>query len=306
MTASLKKSFTSAIAIIKLILPILFAIEILKYYQLIEPLSILLSPILELLELPNEFAIIWIVGIFTGIYGAIATFFYIATNPESYTIAQVSILSVLILVVHALPIEAKISQYLGVNYWKIIFFRFAVAIIYALIVKYLTDFFGLLQEKVHLTTIITTQQDTSIFSIITGPIITCIEIGVIIVVLYMIIDFLKKINVIRYIELILKPITYILKIDNRLSNSLLIGMVLGLSYGGAILIEDLKNLKKVSNKEKNKVVYLLNILHSLIEDTILVLLIGANIFVVLLGRIVFSILIMLLINVYHNKIKRIT
>ena len=306
MTASLKKSFTSAIAIIKLILPILFAIEILKYYQLIEPLSILLSPILELLELPNEFAIIWIVGIFTGIYGAIATFFYIATNPESYTIAQVSILSVLILVVHALPIEAKISQYLGVNYWKIIFFRFAVAIIYALIVKYLTDFFGLLQEKVHLTTIITTQQDSSIFSIITGPIITCIEIGVIIVVLYMIIDFLKKVNVIRYIELILKPITYILKIDNRLSNSLLIGMVLGLSYGGAILIEDLKNLKKVSNKEKNKVVYLLNILHSLIEDTILVLLIGANIFVVLLGRIVFSILIMLLINIYHNKIKRIT
>ena len=303
MIVALKESFSAAASIVKLIFPVLFSLEILKYFQLIEPLSILFSPIMELLELPNEFSIIWVIGLFTGVYGAVASFFYIITNPESYSIAEVSILSALILIAHALPVEAKVSQYLGVGYWKTIFFRFFLSIIFALLIKCFIDFFGLLQDKIYLTTSIIGQQETSVISIIVNPIIICIKISLIIILLHLIIEFLKKIKVIYYLEIALKPIATILKIDDRLSSSVLIGIVLGISYGGSLLIKDMKNLKKVSNNEKKKAIYLLNILHSLIEDTILVLLIGANIFIVLFGRILFSIFIMILIDVYYYKFK---
>lgn len=150
MTSLLKESFTSAISIIKLIFPVLLALEILKYFQLIELLSVLLSPILSLLELPNKFSIIWIVGLLTGVYGAVASFFYIIIEPQNYTVAQISILASLILVSHALLIEAKVSQHLGVGYWKTIFFRFSLSILFGLLIKFSIDFFGLLQDKLHL------------------------------------------------------------------------------------------------------------------------------------------------------------
>ncbi len=298
---AMKESLISALSIIKLILPVLFVLEILKYFQLIEPLAILLSPVIELLGLPGEFSIIWIIGIFTGVYGSIVSFFYIINNPENYTIAQVSTLSALILIAHALPVEAKISQLLGIGYWKIIFFRLFLSVIFALLVKFFLDYFDLLQDSLNPVTQIIEQQETSIISIFVAPVIACIKIGIIIVTLHLMIHLLKKIRVIYYMEIALKPVAYVLRIDTRLSNSLLIGIILGVSYGGSLLMKDIEKLQEVSGNEKRKAIYLLNILHSLIEDTILILLIGADIFVVLSGRILFSIFIILLIDVYYKK-----
>ena len=302
MISSIKNSFIPAIAIIKLIFPVLIILEILKYFQLIEPLSVLLSPILSLLELPNEFSIIWIVGLLTGVYGAIASFFYIIAEPQNYTVAEVSMLASLILIAHAVPIEAKISQYLGLSYFKTIFFRFFLSILFALLIKFSVDFFGLLQDKLDLISMVKIeQQEVSIQSIIFNPILICLEIGIIIIFLNLAVDFLKKIKVIYYIEIALKPIANFLKIDNRLTNSLLIGILLGLSYGSSLLMKDFKNLKNIPTTEKNKVIYFLNLSHALIEDTILVLFIGANIFVVLVARVLFSIFVILLIDLYYKK-----
>ncbi len=44
--------------------------------------------------------------------------------------------------------------------------------------------------------------------------------------------------------------------------------------------------------------YFLNLMHSIIEDTVLVLLIGANIFIVVIGRLLFSISVLLMLNLY--------
>jgi hypothetical protein len=47
-----------------------------------------------------------------------------------------------------------------------------------------------------------------------------------------------------------------------------------------------------------KSIYFLNLMHSIIEDTALVLLIGANIFIVVIGRLLFSISVLLMLNFY--------
>lgn len=244
-TTIIKESIDSAISIIKIILPILYILQILKYFELIEPLSILLLPIMELLELPDEFAIVWIVGLLSSEYGAIVTFFYIINDPSNYTIAEVTTLSALILIAHALPIESKVSKLLGVGFLKTIFFRLFCAILFAFLVKSGLDYFNLLQDKIYLTEQIH-ENKTTLFWLFVNPIITCLQIGFIIVSLHILIYYLKKINVIHYFEIALKPLAYILQIDSRLSSSLLIGMLLGISYGGALLLKDFKSLPDVS------------------------------------------------------------
>jgi len=46
----IKESIASALSIVKIILP--------KYFELIKPLLMLLLPVMELLELPDEFTIV--------------------------------------------------------------------------------------------------------------------------------------------------------------------------------------------------------------------------------------------------------
>jgi hypothetical protein len=90
---------------------------------------------------------------------------------------------------------------------------------------------------------------------------------------------LKKWGVIVYLEKSLSPITRILKINKDISFSLLIGVLLGISYGGALLKKDFQEKSNISKEDKKKSIYFLNLMHSIIEDTALVLLIGANIFI---------------------------
>ena len=251
-----------------------------------------------MLELPKEFGVVWVVGLLTGVYGGIASFFSIIEYPENFTVAQVTILSILMLIAHALPTEAKITKFLGVNYWYAIIFRFTLSIIFAFLLSVAFSSLGLLQEKIHVVDKIAFQHTNSYLEVITTPITISAKVGLIIIILHILIEFLKKIKIIYYLELMLSPITYILKFNNKLSSSLLVGLLLGISYGGALLMKDFDEIKSVNFRGKKKVIYFLNLVHSLVEDTILVLLINANLFVVLIGRILFSILILMLLNIY--------
>ena len=291
----------SAFSIIKVILPVLVLVEILKYYDLIKNITVLVTPLLSLLNLPSEFGIVWVVSLFTGVYGGIASFLSIIDNVENYSVAEVTTLSSLILIAHALPIESKISKLLGVSYWKSMIFRFISSIVFSFFVNIFLTGFHLLQQNVNLAMPNIAIEEVHLINIIINPLITSFKIGIIIILLYFFIEVLKKINVIIILERALKPLTYLLNIDERLSSSLVIGVLLGISYGGALLQNDFKDLKDVKDSDKKSTVYFINLLHSLIEDTMLVLLIGANFFIVFFGRIIFSVVVLLCLNSYSSS-----
>ncbi|CAB5495262.1 hypothetical protein [uncultured Gammaproteobacteria bacterium] len=291
------QDYYSAIGIIKIILPFLIIIEILKYFNLIIEISIVVYPLTSLLNLPVEFGMVLLLGLLTGVYGGVSSFFLLI-NPETVTTAEVTTLASFILISHALPIEAKISSYLGVEYWKIILFRIISAIIFSSLLTSIFSFFNLFQEKISVINIITVMGENSIQNILIGPFILCLEIGVIIILLHRLVFILKKWGVIVYLEKSLSPITRILKINKDISFSLLIGVLLGISYGGALLKKDFQEKSNISKEDKKKSIYFLNLMHSIIEDTVLVLLIGANIFIVVIGRLLFSISVLLMLNLY--------
>lgn len=291
----------SAFSIIKVILPVLIFVEILKYYDLIKNITVLVTPLLSLLNLPSEFGIVWVVSLFTGVYGGVASFLSIIDNVENYSVAEVTTLSSLILIAHALPIESKISKLLGVSYWKSMVFRFVSSIFFSFFVNIFLTGFHLLQQNVNLAMPNIAIEESHLINIIINPLTTSFKIGVIIILLYFFIEILKKINVISILERALKPLTYLLNIDERLSSSLVIGVLLGISYGGALLQNDFKDLKDVKDSDKKSTVYFINLLHSLIEDTMLVLLIGANFFIVFFGRIIFSVVVLLCLNSYSSS-----
>ena len=100
--------------------------------------------------------------------------------------------------------------------------------------------------------------------------------------------------------ILLRPFLRLLGISKDATNLTIIGITLGLSFGGGLLINEAKK-GHISARDVFTAIMLLNLLHSLIEDTLLIMLIGADFYTIFWGRLVFSVLVIALIS---NVIKR--
>jgi len=85
---------------------------------------------------------------------------------------------------------------------------------------------------------------------------------------------------------------------------LIVGMFLGLSYGGALLVQSTKDAK-YSKRDVFLVLVFISLFHSVIDDTIAVYLIGADLFPILFLRLVFTVIVVKLVTIsmpnFHNR-----
>ena len=106
------------------------------------------------------------------------------------------------------------------------------------------------------------------------------------------INILKFIGLWQFIINILKiPLSY-LGMSEKVANIILIGLTLGISFGGGFLIEESKK-NNISKKDILLSLSFLSLCHSIIEDTILILLLGSHISGILFFRIIYTIVIIL-------------
>jgi len=105
---------------------------------------------------------------------------------------------------------------------------------------------------------------------------------------------LKVTGILEKLNNFLKPGLKIFGMSKNAAILPLIGMTLGLAYGGGVIVKEAKT-KLISKKDTFLSLSFLNLSHSLIEDTFLTLAIGASIFGILFGRVIFTIFVMLII-----------
>ena len=69
----------------------------------------------------------------------------------------------------------------------------------------------------------------------------------------------------------------------------MVGVTLGLGFGGGLLIKEVAT-GQIPRKDLFGVLCFINLLHSIFEDTSVVMLLGPNLFIVLIGRTIYSML----------------
>lgn len=124
---------------------------------------------------------------------------------------------------------------------------------------------------------------------------------VVIAALITFLRLLKWLGIEKLMAIVLKPILSILGISRDATNLTIIGITLGLSFGGGLLINEAKR-GHISPRDIFVSMMLLSLLHSLIEDTLLILLIGANFTTIFWGRIVFSLLVVSLLVLVIKRV----
>tara|TARA_B100000886_G_C20399050_1_gene481736 strand:+ start:547 stop:1470 length:924 start_codon:yes stop_codon:yes gene_type:complete len=286
------------IPLYKILIPFVFIIKFFEISGVIEFLAKLLEPFMVVVGLTPELGLVLVTAILVNMYAAIVLFINLIPVLD-INVAQVTILTTMILVCHNLPIESAVCKAAGVSFTYTILLRFFSAFLLGYILKLIYFNFELLTEPFE--TLITLEPlPTEFWSWLYYQFINLIYIFFIVVIMVIILEILKKIGIKKLFELIFIPPLRLFGIQKEAMNIIIVGMTIGIQYGGGMLIKDVKS-GKIDKQSVFLSVSLLNLLHAVIEDTILMALIGGHISGILFARIIFSLIISYLIFMIYKK-----
>lgn len=283
MKETFKKALESSWIIIKLVIPIYIIADILYYYNTLSYISFLIEPFTSILGLPPEASLAIISGIFLNLYAAVAF-----AAPLDMDIQQWSILAIFLGVCHSLVVESVIIKKLGIS----IIYSYCLRFFGGFIIAYTTTYI----PKEFFNSTISTQLfhkenynsiGELLYNSLYNASILTIKIIILITLLVFIMDFIKNMNFIK-------------KSNKNISKgfSIIVGVFLGITYGAGILINEAKSLKK---SDLFFIATFLMICHSIIEDTLLFVIFGADFTMVILIRTIWAIILAYLFTIIYKK-----
>ncbi|MCK5813287.1 MAG: hypothetical protein KAH03_03475 [Cocleimonas sp.] len=270
----------------KIMIPIIISVKILEELGGIKYIAYALSPLMQFVGLPDSMGLVWATTLITNIYGGMIVFISIAAQ-EPLTIAQVTVLSGMMLLAHNLPVEVRIAQKTGVRVGFNLLLRIGGALLFGFLLHSIYNAGGWLQETNVLLWKPAIIADNSLSAWIWLQLQTLLQVFIIIAILVTFLKLLKSTGFERILIFLLNPILRLLGLGEKTASITIIGMNLGLTYGGGLLIAEAKK-GELSQREIFGAISLIAICHALIEDTLLVMLLGADISGALYLRLVFA------------------
>ncbi|MBS0306225.1 MAG: hypothetical protein JSR43_12730 [Proteobacteria bacterium] len=272
--------------LMKVMLPVMVAVRLAEHWGWIEALGHAVAPAMAWLALPPEAGLVWITGAAVGIYGAIAAMIGLAPQLE-LSAGQLSALAAMLLFAHSLPIEQSIVRRAGASWWATGALRIAVALGYGGAVAWASRLSGVLAEPVSLAWMGAGAPSGGEHGLVDWLQATALSLAVtfaILVALLVLLDVLERAGLTRRITTLLTPLLRVSGLDARAAPVTTVGVLLGLTYGGVLVIEEAEK-QHFSARTRFLALAWLSLSHALIEDTLLLVALGANVWIVLVGRV---------------------
>jgi hypothetical protein len=283
------QSISTSIKIFKIMIPVSILVKILQETGLIVYIGKALAPLMSVMGLPGEMGLVWTSAMLGNIYAGIITYFSIGI---ALTSAQITVLATIILIAHTFPVELAITHKAGAKAGVVFLFRFLLGFLAGVILFQTYHILNVYQEiPTGIEKIVSTSNNATWIGWALGElknyaIVFCYITGLIIIM-----DILKRTGLIDKINTWFYPVLKFLGIGKEVIPITVIGMTLGVAYGGGLIINEVKQ----TNLHPRNVVYalmLMSLFHSVIEDSLLMISIGARVSGVLIFRFVFTLIIM--------------
>lgn len=282
----------------KLMIPTILVVKLLEELGALAYLSWLLSPLMTLVGLPESMGIVWTTTIVAGLYPGMLVFFDVAQS-ESLTVAQVTVLCTMLLISHGLPVEARIAQKAGIRLSITLLVRIGGALLFGWLIHRIYSAGDYLQQANELAWepgVV----DSSLQGWALSQLESLVMILVIIAVLLTLLKILRLVGVERLLEIVLAPFLRIMGIGREATTITVVGMTLGIAIGGGLLIHESEQ-GHVPRRDIFASMTMLALCHSLVEDTLLMLLLGAHMSGVFWLRILFTLVFLALITRWLSR-----
>ncbi|MDP9760923.1 MULTISPECIES: nucleoside recognition domain-containing protein [Agrobacterium] len=272
--------------LVRITVPIAILTELLSRMGAIEAVAPVFAPVMNLIGLPPELGLAWLTGMLVGIWGAVPLVFTLVP-VSSLSVADVTVFSALILFAHGLPIEQKIIEKAGPGVIATTLLRIGGGLLYAFLLHHFLEVTGWLSAPVNpVWTAMGATPDWADYFWGLGE--TMLSMLVILLVLSFGLEILRLTGVLALMMKALSPVLRLAGIRGEAEHLTAIGLFLGISYGAGLLIREAQS-GAISPRQVFLSCVFMGFAHSVIEDTIVVISLGADVYGVLVGRLVFAI-----------------
>ncbi|MDO5523577.1 MAG: nucleoside recognition protein [Bacteroidia bacterium] len=272
---SLKKSGSTTLWLLKIILPISLLVRFLDYVGALTFIAQFLDPVFVHLGLPGSTAIIFITSIFLPLYAPLAIIMSMAV-----TLRELTILALMCQIAHNLPVESAIQAKTGTSFWSMFVLRIVVSLVVGVLLNLILPkemgmpFFDVASAEA------VTSMGGMLLSWLTSSAQMALLIFAIITVLNVIYRLLEHRNLIIKLSKAIEPVLRFFGLPISTGFLWLIGYIVGLAYGGAMMIDQM-NEGKVTRNDARILNYHLAVSHSVIEDNLLFVALGVSVWWIL-------------------------
>jgi len=280
---SVLKGIRAAFSILIIMIPISLVMTMLMHTGWLAPITGVLAPLMSVYDIPAEASIVLIVGALINIYAGIAV---MASMPLD--LWSINIIAVIMLICHNLPIETAVQAQTGAPPVAITLFRIIAALTTGLVLTFILPEILKMQPWIHASGLdpvldFSWQQILSVW--IHDSLLLTFKVILIILAITVVIDLMRHFNVLEMASAWFKPFTFINALPTQATFMWMAGLFFGIAYGSGVLISE----AKAGHLDRDTLLRLnisLGISHSLIEDTLLFVAIGASLPGVLIPRMI--------------------
>ena len=275
-------------------LPISLVFRLLDYSGLLVYVADFLNPVFIHLGLPGSTAIIFISSIFLPLYAPLAII-----TSITLTLRELTILALMCQIAHNLPVESAIQAKTGTSFWAMFNIRILTSIIVGLVLNLI------LPQEMGMPSFMQTSVESmsSLSDVFIAWGITSFRLMVMIFVIISLLmvsyRLLEEYNLINRLSKSIEPILKFFGLPKSTAFLWLIGYIVGLAYGGALMIDQM-NEGKVTKAEGSLLNYHLAVSHSVIEDNLLFVALGVSIWWILATRLIVAWLVVWLRRAFLN------
>ncbi|MCQ2220189.1 MAG: nucleoside recognition domain-containing protein [Prevotella sp.] len=268
--------------LLRIMLPISLAMKVAQYYGVIDWLAQYLNVIFQYMGLPGSSSIAWLTGACVNTYAGLAV---MLSMPM--TLRQASIIAIMICLCHALPLEGAVVQKTGSRFMPMTLLRIMAAFVAGFLLNILLPEYP---EPLQIT--FASASPDSLLLVLKDWFFSSLQLSAMIILLIYGLMLLQRIlDDLGLMYILTKPLRPFMRLFGLPENSSylwLVGNVLGLSYGSAMMI-DLEESGQISREEANEVNYHLIMNHSMLEDTLVFVGVGVSAWWILGTRMLFAI-----------------
>ncbi len=278
----LPKSLRLGWFLLKMILPISLAVRLLDYYGGLEFLAKYLTPIFQYIGLSGNTAIVFLTSMFLPLYAPIAI-----VTSMAITMREATILALMCLLSHNLLVETAIQKSTGSSFIKMFVMRVSMSFVIAFTLNAIMPHNGF---KEWMVTASMTKAN-SIVEILQLWLYSSGKIAILIIsvitALMVIQRLLLEYKLLEPFAKSLSPLMKLFGLPEATGFSWIVGNVVGLAYGGAIMIAEVKE-GRLSKEDSDLLNHHLAINHSMIEDNLLFIVLGISAWWIIITRLVFA------------------
>jgi len=276
--------------LLKLIIPISLGVRLLQYSGLLDYVSVVLNPLFQAVGLPGASSIAFVCSIFMPLYAPIAII-----GTMGLTVRQMTILAIMCLISHNTLVESAVQKRTGSSYFFVLGLRICMSFLAAFVWNLMLpeNLGGAVLSAVSQNVATDLSQVLLVWA--KGAVELCLKMAVIVTVLMILQRLLEEFHIMDLISRFCAPMMRFMGLSKNCSFLWFVANIVGLTYGSAILIEQVED-QKISRTDARMLNNHLAISHSLLEDSLIFVAIGVPAFWIIIPRMLLAIIVVWVIR----------